>query len=337
MKRATIADVAARAGVSRSTVSYALSNKRPISEETRLRIQQAINELGYRPDPTAQRLASGAKSRNIGFVLPLVAPEMTGLEMKFIAGASRVINQADYAFVLLAHSDRNPENLVRFAQSGLVDGFILLEVHMHDDRVEMLQREGIPFVLVGRCANNSGMYYVDVDIEDGMEQVVSHLVGLGHRSIGYLYKDDPDYGFSVRALQEYVAACRRHNIPPITQTCQLSPEAGETAMYRVLDQHPEVTAALVWSDIPTVGVVQAVQNRGRSIPGEFSIICQEHSVIANLASFLPSIVDIRGDELASQAAQMMIDLLENKPIAQPQVLIPPKLIRGNGIASTQVK
>jgi DNA-binding LacI/PurR family transcriptional regulator len=106
-------------------------------------------------------------------------------------------------------------------------------------------------------------------------------------------------------------------------------------MYRVLDQHPEITAALVWSDIPTVGVVQAVQNRGRKIPGDFSIICQEHSVIANLATFLPSIIDIRGGELASQAAQMMIDLLENKPIAQPQVLIPPKLIRGNSIASTR--
>lgn len=335
MKRATIADVAARAGVSRSTVSYALSNKRPISEETRLRIQQAIEELGFRPDPTAQRLASGEKSRNIGFVLPLVAPEMTGLEMKFIAGASRVINQADYAFILLAHSDRNPENLVRFAQSGLVDGFILLEVYMHDARVEMLQREGIPFVLVGRCANNNGLHYVDVDIEAGMEQVLNHLTGLGHRAMVYLYKDDPDYGFSARALQEYISACRRYGIPPITQPCELSPEAGEIAMYRVLGQHPQVTAALVWSDIPTVGVVQAIQNCGCRIPDEFSIICQEHSIIANLATFLPSIIDIRGDELASQAAQMMIDMLENKPIAQPQVLIPPKLIRGNGIVSTQ--
>jgi DNA-binding LacI/PurR family transcriptional regulator len=218
MKRATIADVAARAGVSRSTVSYALSNKRPISEETRLRIQQAIQELGFRPDPTAQRLASGEKSRNIGFVLPLVAPEMTGLEMKFITGASRVINQADYAFILLAHSDRNPENLVRFAQSGLVDGFILMEVYMHDDRVDMLQREGIPFVLVGRCADNTGLHYVDIDIEVGMEQFVSHLGELGHRTVVYLHKDDPDYGFAVRALRGYISACRRHNVTPLTQS-----------------------------------------------------------------------------------------------------------------------
>ena len=333
MKRATIADVAARAGVSRSTVSYALSEKRPISADTRQRIQQAIDDLGYRPNPVAKQLSSGEKSRNIGFVLPLVMPEFTGLEMKFIAGASKVINQADYNFVLLAHSDRDPENLLRFVQSGLVEGFILLEVHMHDARVELLQKENIPFVLLGRCEDNTGLHYVDVDIECGMEQAVNHLVELGHNSIAYLHKDDTDQGNLVRALRAYNTACGRHHLNPATQTCDLSPEDGKLAMNGLLDRHPEITAAIVWSDIPTVGVVEAVQNRGRNVPDDFSIICQEHSIIANLATFLPSIIDIRGDELASQAAQMMIDMLENKPMSETQVLIPPKLVAGENIVS----
>lgn len=328
MKRPTIADVAARAGVSRSTVSYALSNKRPISEETRQRIQQAIKELGFRPDPVAQRLASREKSRNIGFVLPLVAPEMTGLEMKFIAGASKVINQADYTFVLLAHSDLNPEKLLRFTQSGLVDGFILMEVYMQDDRVDMLRQEGIPFVLIGRCEDNSGLTYVDVDIRQVMESCFSHLTSIGHDSIAYLHRDDNEYGFSVRALHEYHSACQRFNTIPRLQPCSLSPEDGEAAMNTLLDRHPELTAAIVWSDIPTVGAVQAVQARGKNIPGDFSIICQEHSIISNLASFVPAILDIRADEMAAQAAQFMIDLLEGRPIAQPQLLFPPKLIFG---------
>jgi DNA-binding LacI/PurR family transcriptional regulator len=164
VKRPTIADVARKAGVSRSTVSYALSNKRPISEETRQRIQRAIDELGYRPNATAKRLATREVSRNIGFVLPLVAPEITGLELKFIAGASRVINQANYSLVLLAHSDRNDQKLQQFASSGLIDGVILMEVNLHDERVELLQREGIPFVLIGRTADNTGLTYVDTDL-----------------------------------------------------------------------------------------------------------------------------------------------------------------------------
>ena len=75
--------------------------------------KKAIDELGYRPNPVAKRLASGEQGRNIGFVLPFVAPEMTGVEMKFIAGAARIINQADYNFILLAHPDRNPDILLR--------------------------------------------------------------------------------------------------------------------------------------------------------------------------------------------------------------------------------
>jgi DNA-binding LacI/PurR family transcriptional regulator len=334
MKRATIADVAARAGVSRSTVSYALSNKRSISEETRLRIQQAIEELNYRPDPVAKRLSSGEKGRNIGFVLPLAMPEITGLEMKFIVGASRVIYEADYTFVLLAHPDRSPESLLRFVRSGLVDGFILLEVYMHDARVALLQEEKIPFVLMGRCADNTDLYYVDADIKAGMEQSIKHLTKLGHNSIAYLYRDDPDYGFSVRAIREFKASCQKNNLPPITEACDLSPEAGETAINKVLDQHPDVSAAIVWSDIPTLGVVQAVQNRGRNIPDDFSIICQEHSIIANHAALLPSLIDIRAEEMATQAARLMIDLLENKPISQSQILIPPKLIPRENKMST---
>lgn len=326
MKRPTIADVAARAGVSRSTVSYALSNKRPISVETRERIQQAIEELGFRPNATAKRLASREHSRNIGFVLPLATSEMTGLEMKFISGASRVISQADYTFILLAHADRSPETLLRFAQSGLVDGFILLEVTMHDERVDMLRQEDVPFVLIGRTADNAGLAYVDVDIRQSMDICFNHLTGQGHQAIAYLHKDDDEYGFAVRALQEYRAACQRHHTEPLLQPCGLSPEDGEAGVNMLLDRHPQTTAAIVWSDIPTVGAIQAVQKRGRRIPDDFSVICQEHSYISNLASFVPAVIDIAADEMAAQAAQLMIDLLEEREIEEPQRLIPSTLV-----------
>ena len=197
---------------------------------------------------------------------------------------------------------------------------------MHDARVEMLQREEIPFVLIGRCEDNTGLTYVDTDIGHAMEQSFCHLIDQGHKSIAYLYRDDNDYGFSVRALKEYQAACQSHNIAPRFQPCELSPEDGEAAMNALLDQHPDVTATIVWSDIPTVGVVQSVQARGLVIPGDFSIICQEHSIISNLASFVPAILDIRADEMAAQAAQFMIDKLENQTIAQPQLLFSPKLV-----------
>ena len=326
MKRPTIADVAARAGVSRSTVSYTLSNKRPISEETRKRVHQAIEELGFRPNSVAKRLASREKSRNIGFVLPLVTSEMTGLELKFIAGASRVSNMMDYTFILLAHSERSPEKLLSFAQSGLVDGFILMEVYMHDERVDMLRKEGVPFVLLGRCEDNSGLTYVDTDIRQTMEDCFKHLTKNGRFSIAYIYNKNDEYSFSVRALEEYHAACERYNTTPILKPSLLTPEDGEAAMNELLAQHSELDAAIIYSDIPAMGAVRAVQAQGHHVPNDFSIICQEHSIISNLESFTPVVIDIAADEMAAQAAQLMIDQLEGNTIAQSQILYPSKLI-----------
>ena len=258
--------------------------------------------------------------------MPLVAPEITGLELKFIAGASRVINQSNYSFVLLAHSDRNDEKLQQFARSGLIDGVILMEINLHDERVEMLQREGIPFVLIGRTADNTGLTYVDTDVAGAMEDCFQYLSTRGHTHIAYLHKDDPDYGIANRAINEYQSACARYHTPVLLQPCDLSSEDGERAITQLLDQHPETTAAIVWSDIPTMGAVQVLQNRGLKIPQDFGLICQEHSVISKLNSFSPAVIDIRAEEMAAQAAQFMIDILENRPITNPQMLFQPKLI-----------
>ena len=197
MKRATISDVAAHAGVTKSTVSHALSGKRPVAPETRERVDRAIQALGYRPNPVAQRLASG-RSRTVGFVYPLYGPEFGGLEMKFIAGAAAVINQANYAFVLLTPPDRRADNLTRFIQSGLLDGVILMQVQMHDPRVELLKRTGPPFVLIGRCQDNTGLTFIDLDIAQGIHECVEHLVALGHRNLAYLRLADTELGFAAR-------------------------------------------------------------------------------------------------------------------------------------------
>ena len=138
MKRATIADVATLAGVSKSTVSHTFSGKRPISPGTRQRVLEAAETLGYRPDPVAQRLAGGRSHPTIGFAFPLFGPIISGLEMQFITSATNVANQADCTFVLLTHPHHHSARLERFATSALIDGFILMQVYLHDARVELL-------------------------------------------------------------------------------------------------------------------------------------------------------------------------------------------------------
>ena len=331
MQRATIADVAARAGVTKSTVSHALSGKRPVAPETRDRIEQAIVELGYSPNQVAQRLASG-RSRTIGFVYPLYTPQVGWLEMKFIAGAATVINQANYAFVLLTHPERQPDNLQRFVEGGLLDGVILMQVRLRDPRVELLQRAGVPFVLVGRCCDNAGLTFIDLDVDAALNRCVAHLVELDHTALAYLHQDDPEFGFAARATQAYADACRRFGLPVVMATTGLSVESGQHAMTALLARRPETTGVIVWNDIAGWGAAQAGQAQGRRIPGDLSIICFDHTVITDIVPFNPTVIDIRAEEMAAEAARMLIALLEDQPLAQHQMLVAPRFSVGDTTA-----
>ena len=330
MKRVTITDVAHRAGVSKSTVSHALSDKRPISEATKARIQQAIMELGYEPNPIAQKLAGvGAGRRNIGFALPLILPEIDGLEIKFIASAAQTISRCGYTFVLISDTDRGADNLLRFIDNGVVDGFILMQVQLHDPRIELLVERGIPFVLIGRCEENEGIVLVDSDIMSGMMTAVGHLAELGHSRLLYLYQNDLSFGFASRSLQAFHKACVTYGLESLTEPCELTAISGEAAFYRVLDSDNSATATIVWNDAAAMGVIQAANNRGLRVPEDLSVICTNDTTISRLAAYRPTMIDIQPQALAANASRMLIQILEERQIEAHQMLIPPKFIIGN--------
>ncbi len=335
MKRVTIADVAAQAGVSKSTVSHALSGKRPISIATRERIQHAIDSLGYSPNPVAQRLAGG-RSKTIGYVFPLYTNHIAGLEMKFIASTANEINQADYAFMLLTHPADDVDSLHQFAVRGLVDGFILMQIRLDDPRVDLLQQAGIPFVLVGRCADNRDLSYVDVNLVSAMDQCLDHLSDLGHQHIAYLHQDAPELGFTQRAQQAFFEGCEQHGVDPLVYPCRLSFDSGAAAMATLLEQHPEVTAVITWNNTVAWGAIDVAETRGVRIPGDLSIISFGHSNFTYPARLPLSVVDIHPEEMAAQAAQLLLQKLDGEPV-ESQRLIKPTLILRQSTAVSAVK
>jgi DNA-binding LacI/PurR family transcriptional regulator len=324
MKRATISDVAAHAGVSKSTVSHALSGKRSISTATRQRIQHAIDALGYQPHPVAQRLAGG-HTKTIGYVFPLYAPYIAGLEIKFIASTANEINKANYAFMLQTYPADDVDSLRRFVASGLVDGFILMQVRLEDPRVDMLRQAGIPFVLVGRCADNQGLTYVDIDIVDAMKQCVTHLAHLGHQQIAYLHQDAQDFGFTYRAQREFLAACEAQKVQPFAYPTNLSYESGAGAMATLLEQHPQVTAIITWNNTVAWGAVGVAEANGRSVPQDLSIISFGHSGLSHPVKLPLTVVDIRPEKLAATAVRLLFDKLDGESF-EPKVLLKATLI-----------
>lgn len=326
MARATIDDVARRAGVTKSTVSHALSGKRPVSPETRQRIEDAIAALGYRPNPVAQRLAAG-RAGTIGFVYEL-DPSSPGDAVAVLAAAGAAASAAGFALILFAGRGGSAEQVQPFLESGLLDGVVLGQVRMQDARVATLCRAGTPFVMLGRTADNNGLSYVDIDIEAAVESAIEHLAGLGHQRVAFLHEDAHASAAASRGLQAYERACARRRWRLHAPTCSPSAKGGETAASRLLEQTPDITALIVSGEAVAWGARLAAQDLGRRVPGDISLVCLGSISVSDLFRPKATVLDLRPAEQAEQAIGMLLELLDEQSPDGRQVLLEPVLVPG---------
>jgi DNA-binding LacI/PurR family transcriptional regulator len=330
-QRITINEVAERAGVAKTTVSHALSGKRPVAEETRQRIFAAMRELQFTPNPIAQRLA-GKPSRTIALVLPMASSTLTDVEVRFMTNIAEVVNKHRYTFLTLTSPNVGAEDLRLIVQSGLVEGVVLMRIQVNDERVKLLRDAGVPFVMIGRTRDNKGLTYVDLDGESACQLAVNYLVELGHTQIAFICPEDLNFGFAYRLVRGYEKGCRKHNLLPLKSPAVPSDDAGYRAMQTLLNEHPALTGVIVWSDMVAVGAISALRDAGRDIPGDISVISFDRSEHLPLALSDLTIIDTRPEVVGVQAAEMLLDLLNEAPLAQTQILMPPRLINGKSTA-----
>ena len=151
----TINDIARLSGVSVSTVSRILNDKPDVALQTRQRVQQVMDDLGYSPHTLAQRLAV-RRSRSIALVFPLRDSAGRAEVATFIVKAALAAEAENYLFSLVA-APATESRLLSLYRSAQVEGVILMEIHMTDWRVELLKQYGYPFVMIGRTADNTGL------------------------------------------------------------------------------------------------------------------------------------------------------------------------------------
>lgn len=161
-KAPTSQDVARLAGVSQSTVSYALTGARPISEETRRRIEAAIQELGYHPNSGARTLRS-RRSGVIGLMVPTPQPLSSG-PMPFVVAISQEARRFDLD-VLVVTADEGAAGVRRVVGTGLCDALILMEIDRDDERLAAVAEAGLPCVSLGKPDAVPGASVVDLDFE----------------------------------------------------------------------------------------------------------------------------------------------------------------------------
>jgi DNA-binding LacI/PurR family transcriptional regulator len=331
----TMLDVARHANVSLSTVSYALNGTRPISEKTRQHIFAVMDELGYRPNILARGLAS-KRSKIIALLFPAPERGLGITELEFVTSANDVARELGYSLILWPSDLRDIGELRKLTQEGLVDGIILMEVRLNDERVELLRRIEFPFSMIGRSEELGSIAYSDVDFEQTTQDAVRYLRKLGHTRIGFLNQSqlayEHGYGPAVRTQAAFEQIMKAGGEPVVARFCKTSPQAGYEACNQFLVEHPELTALVIMNERAVPGVIQALSDRGLNVPQDFSLVGIISSAHAAEMMRPPlTTMDIQTKELGHLAVEFLIQQLEEGgPGTKRQQLVPCVLtVRGS--------
>jgi DNA-binding LacI/PurR family transcriptional regulator len=269
-----IGEVARRAGVSRSTVSYTLSGKRVVSEHTRQRIQAVIDELDYRPNAAARALKEG-RTRTLGLVIPPASLRLTDMQLGFVASVVEAAARVDLDVLLSPSGGDHDRSFERIISGRRVDGVILMEIRLQDERVTRLQQAGLPFVTIGHTANPHGTSWIDIDYATLISRCVHHLADLGHRRIALINRSPElvaaGYGPAQRALTGFTDAITQRGLTGIDLCCADDAASGEACLEQLHDEHPDITAIATINEAALPGIQRALERTGLTIPTDISI------------------------------------------------------------------
>lgn len=292
-RRATLADVAAAAGVSKSTASRAFSRPELIRPENVDRIRRIAAELGYTADPRARALSTG-RTANIAVIVPDIAnPFFPPLVRAVESGAER----AELA-VFLGDTDESAsrERVLVDRLEKQVDGFVLASPRLPDAQIRELA-ERVPTVLINR--DIPGVHRVLVDAATGVREAVELLTALGHRAIAYLAGPPESWADQQRRAAVVQAAAHAGLALSVLELGRPSYEAGRECVGSMIATG--ATAAIAFDDVIAHGVLAGFATLGREVPADFSVIgCDD--VLA--ATTFPALTTISGGSAASGAAAL---------------------------------
>lgn len=326
-----ISEVARRCGVSRSTVSYALSGKRAISEETRKRVLAAIDELGYRP-AAVHRGQRKTGTGVVGLVVPPATEHLTAVQLEFVSAVMAAAARADLDVQLSPADSDTDSSFERIVTGHHLDGVILMEIRLDDSRVERLRHSRLPFVTIGRTARPGPWPWVDLDIKTLVGQCVDHLADLGHQHIALVNRSSrlllSGYAPAHRARDGFADATTRRGAQGVECSCADEETAGEACTRWILDTHPQVTAIVTINEAALPGIRRALERAGLDIPGRFSLTGLvdrqwAERVLPGLTAF-----DVMAEQLADTAVRFLREQIAKPGTAPAHELLTPPLSMG---------
>ena len=327
-RRPTSADVAARAGVSRTTVSFVLNGRTDVQipAHTWRRVEEAARELGYHPNSPARQLAGG-QSLTLGFVLRQSAEQVAAdaLLSETLWGLASAARSGGYRVLVepLAPGEGTYADLLR---SQRVDGLVVSGPRTDDDELTELVREGFPVVLQGSRPDLDAPS-VDVDNVAGACGAVAHLIAAGHRIIACVTNAPLAYTAATERVAGYRAALAEGGIeldPGLIVEGSFDAASGHAAMASLLARAVP-TAVFVASDVVAFGVLRALRDARLRVPEDVSVVSFDDIALAE--HFDPPLTTVRlpAHALGAAAGRALMDRVAGRPV-EHRTLLPTQLI-----------
>lgn len=317
MKRPTQKDVARKAGVSRSTVSYVLNDqtelKIPISDETRQRVMEAITELGYEPDARAQSLRSGS-TNIVGVIIPII---QNPFFWQILSGISEGLQEAGYSLHLTHHPLDLQQEAITINQLTRqpVDGFILMAAakYLLPRLTDYLRKAGRPVVEI--TAAKAEFDHVVHTYSNGTYALMEHLLELGHQRIGFIYGISKDVqGFDRLLIYREVLA--QAGLQPYEMHCTEDLEDAYRAAYTLLTQPDRPTALLVVNDMLAISVMRAAGDLGLAIPDDLSVAGFDDIPFSNYLRPRLTTVSGKAEDSGRDAVRLLLQRLAEPDLPQ---------------------
>jgi DNA-binding LacI/PurR family transcriptional regulator len=327
----TIHEIAAVAGVSKSTVSRVLNDTPGVSPKARELVRSAIERTGYQPNRAARSLVTRATG-SIGLVVSEAHARIFSdpFFASMVRGATEVVRPLGIHLVLmLAEDQRARDQLLDYLRHGHVDGVLFVSTHAADPLPRILVAEKLPAVLSARPVTRLPISYVDVDSVAGAGLAVEHLLERGRRRIATLAgpQDMPAGQDRLRGWQEALAERGLPHGPELVVYGDFDRGSGARAMEELLGRGVEFDGLFIASDLMALDAVPVLREHALRVPEDVAVVGFDDSVLATTTT--PKLTTVRQpvEQLGARLAEILLAKIAGAQLTSPEIYNTELIIR----------
>ncbi|MCD1257948.1 catabolite control protein A [Paenibacillus athensensis] len=331
----TIYDVAREAGVSMATVSRVVNNNPNVKPQTRKKVFEAIERLGYRPNAVARGLAS-KKTTTVGVVIPDIS---NSIFAEVARGIEDIANMYHYN-IILCNADKKKEKEIRVINTLLekqVDGLLFMGGVVTEDHIQAFRTSSVPVVLCGTKDEHQAMPSVDIDHEKAAFDAVNVLIAGGHRHIAMISGtlQDPANGFA--RYQGYRKALEAAGIPVRDEYVRIGNyryESGIESTKYFLELDPRPTAIFSANDEMAIGAIHTIQDSGFKVPEDVAVISVDNIRMASMVRPTLTTVAQPMYDIGAVSMRLLTKLMNKEAMDYTQVTLPHEIIYRHSVAQS---